>query len=109
MVVSLVHCLSGPEYPSFDMARVPQEWSGHLFNVLGCLRASQVVHIVKNLPAVLETWVRSLIWEDPVEEGMTTTPVLLPGESPWRGPWWAAVCGVAELDMTEQLSTVQDV
>jgi len=28
-----------------------------------------------------ETWVQSLGWEDPLEEGMGTTPVLLPGES----------------------------
>ena len=26
----------------------------------------------KNLPAVKETWVRSLVWEDPLEEGMAT-------------------------------------
>ena len=33
--------------------------------------------------AVQETRVRSLGWEDPLEEGMATTPVFLPGESPW--------------------------
>ena len=31
-----------------------------------------MAHIVKNPPAVLETWVRSLSWEDPVKEGMAT-------------------------------------
>ena len=43
-----------------------------------------MVQQVKNLPAMQETqetWVRSLGWEDPLEEGMTTTLVLLPGES----------------------------
>ena len=35
---------------------------------------------VKNLPAMQETWVLSLGWEDPLEEGMAT-PVFLPGES----------------------------
>ena len=39
--------------------------------------------MVKNLPAVWETWVRSLGWEDPLEEGIQPTPVFLPGESPW--------------------------
>ena len=29
----------------------------------------------------LEMWVRSLGWEDPLEEGMAPTPVFLPGES----------------------------
>ena len=37
---------------------------------------------VKKLPAVLETQIRSLGWEDRLEEGMATTPVFLPGESP---------------------------
>ena len=38
---------------------------------------------VKNPPAMLETWVRSLGWEDPPEEGMATPPVFLPGEPSW--------------------------
>ena len=45
--------------------------------------ASLVAQTVKNLPAMQETWVRSLGWEEPLEEGTATTPVLLPGESPW--------------------------
>ena len=46
--------------------------------------ASQVVLLVKNPPANagdIEMWVRSLGQEDPLEEGMATTPVFLPGES----------------------------
>ena len=39
--------------------------------------------MVKNLPAMWETWVKSLGWEDLLEEGMATTPVFLPGESSW--------------------------
>ena len=35
-------------------------------------RASLVAQLVKNLPAMRETWVRSLGWEDPLEEGMAT-------------------------------------
>ena len=46
------------------------------------LWASLVTQTVKNPPAVRETWVRSLGWEVPLEEGMATTPVFLPGESP---------------------------
>jgi len=38
---------------------------------------------VKNHPAVWETWVQSLGWEDPLEEAWQPTPVFLPGESPW--------------------------
>ena len=42
--------------------------------------ASLVAQMVKNLPAMQETRVRSLDWEDPLEKGMAT-PVFLPGES----------------------------
>ena len=41
--------------------------------------ASLVAQMVKNLPEMQETWVRSLGW-DPLEEGMA---VFLPGECPW--------------------------
>ena len=51
--------------------------------------------MVKNLPAMRDTWVRSLGWEDPLEEGMATHSSVLA----WRIPmdqraWWAAVHGV---------------
>ena len=36
--------------------------------------------MVKNLPAVQETWVQSLDWEDPLEKGMATHFTILPGE-----------------------------
>ena len=58
----------------------PGEWIGY---VLQCSWASLVAQTIKNLPAVQQTSVRSLGWEDPLEEGMATTPVFLPGESPW--------------------------
>ena len=45
-------------------------------------RASLVAQTVKNLPVMWETWVQSLGWEDPLEEGMTTHSIFLPGESP---------------------------
>ena len=38
-------------------------------------QASLVAQLVKNLPAMQETWVQSLDWEDPLEKGMATTPV----------------------------------
>ena len=43
--------------------------------------ASLVAQLVKNLPAMWETWVRSLGWEDPLEQEMQPPPVFLPGES----------------------------
>ena len=39
--------------------------------------------MVKSPSAMQETWVQFLGWEDPLKEGMTTTPIFLPGDSPW--------------------------
>ena len=39
--------------------------------------------MVKNLPATQETWVRSLDWEDPLEEGMATHPSILAWKIAW--------------------------
>ena len=53
-----------------------------------------------------ETWVQSLGWEDPLEEGTATNSSILVWRIPMdRGAWWAAVHRVTELDMTEQLRT----
>ena len=38
---------------------------------------------VKTPPAMWETWVPSLAWEDALEEAWQPSPVFLPGESPW--------------------------
>ena len=62
--------------------------------------------MVKNPPALRETWVRSLGWEDPLEEGMATHSSILAWRIPMdRGAWRATVHSVAkESDTTEQLS-----
>ena len=39
--------------------------------------------VVKNLPAMQVTWVRSLGWEDPLETGMATHSSILAWEIPW--------------------------
>ena len=52
-----------------------------LFNMLSRW-TSLVAQMVKNLLSTQETRVRSLGLEDPLEEGMATTLVFLPGESP---------------------------
>ena len=57
-----------------------------------------MAQLVKNLPAMQETWVWSLRWEDPLEKGIS--PVFWPGE--FRGlyrPW-----GHKKSDTTERLS-----
>ena len=51
--------------------------------VLRSTRASLVAQLVKNPPAMQETWVRSLDWEDPLEKGKATHSSNLA----WRIPW----------------------
>ena len=65
---------------------------------------SLVAQLVKNPPAMQETWVQSLGWEDPLEEGMAPRSSILAWRIPMdRGAWWASVFGVTELDTTEGL------
>ena len=57
--------------------------------------ASLVAQLVKNPPAMRETWVQSLGWEKPLEKGKATHSRILA----WRIPW-----GRKELDTTKRLS-----
>ena len=65
--------------------------------------ASLVDQTVKNPPAMWETWVWSLDWEDPLEKGTSTHSSVLAWRVPWTeepgSPWPHKV-----LDMTEQFS-----
>ena len=52
---------------------------------------------VKNLPTIQKTWVQSLGWEDPLEEGKATHSSILAWRIPMdRGAWRATVRGVAK-------------
>ena len=58
---------------------------------------SLVAQTGKNLPALRETWVQSLGWEDPLEEEMATHSSILAWRIPMdRGAWRATVHGVAK-------------
>ena len=59
---------------------------------------SLVAQPVRNLPAMWETWVRFLGWEDPLEKGKASHSSILAWRIPYS-PW-----GHKELDTTEQLS-----
>ena len=53
--------------------------------------------MAKNLPAMLETQVPSLGWEDPLVKGMVTYSSILAWRIPMdRGAWWATVHGIAK-------------
>ena len=45
--------------------------------------ASFVAQLVKNLPAMRETWVGSLGWKDPLEKGKPTHSSILAWKMPW--------------------------
>ena len=74
-----------------------------IFSCIFCsFGASMVAQMVKNLPAMQETWVRSLGWENPLEKGMAMHSSILAWRIPWTedmaaySPW---VC--KESDTTE--------
>ena len=45
--------------------------------------------MLKNLPAMPETWVQSLVWEDPLEKGMATHSIILAWRIPCTVHWFA--------------------
>ena len=59
--------------------------------------------LVKNLPAMRETWVQSLFWEDPLEKGMATHSSILAWRIPWTVP--KSAWGHKESGTTEPTNT----
>ena len=60
-------------------------------------QASLLAQMVKNPPSMRETWVRSLGWEDPLEEGIAThSSVLAWSIAMARGAWGATVHSVTK-------------
>ena len=60
--------------------------------------ASLVAQVVKNLPAMRDTWIQALVLEDPLKKGKDTHS-RIPN---WKFPW--TIRGVAESDTTEGLA-----
>ena len=69
-----------PSYQKYIFVLYIQEWN---YWVIGYMWASLVAQLVKTLPIMWETWVRSLSWEDPLEMGKATYSSILA----WRIPW----------------------
>ena len=55
--------------------------------------------MVKNLPAMQETWVRSLDWEDPLEKGMASHSSILA----WKIPWTEESGGLQSMGLQESV------
>ena len=62
------------------------------------LRASLVAQLVKKLPAVQETWVQSLVWEDSLKKEMATHPSNLA----WKIPWTKEPAGLQSMGSQSQ-------
>ena len=72
-------CISGDPGSIPGSGRSPEEGTGYPFQYSW---ASLVAQLVKNPPAMQETWVRSLGWEDPLEKAKATHFSILA----WRIP-----------------------
>ena len=59
--------------------------------------------MVKNPPAMLETWVQCLGWEDPLEEGMATHSSVLA----WRIPWTEEPGGLQSIGLQSQTDAAE--
>ena len=73
-------CYAGDPGSIPGLGRSPGEGIGY---PLQYSWAFLVAQLVKNLPAMRETWVQSLGWKDPLEKGMATHSSILA----WRIPW----------------------
>ena len=74
-------CLGVEATRTLDILSIPGQPRDLLTCSLELTCASLVAQMVKNSPAMQKTCVRSLGWENPLEKGMATTPVFLPGET----------------------------
>ena len=70
------------------------------------IRTSLIPQLLKSLPAMQETQIRFLGWEDPLEKEMATHSSTLAWRIPWtEEPGMLQSMGSQESDMTERLST----
>ena len=80
---------------------MPDELVSHktlnMYKVVCVSGASLVARMIKKLPAMRDTWVRSLSWEDPLQESMATHSSILAWRTPMdRGASRATVHGIAK-------------
>ena len=61
-----------------------------------------MAQLVKNLPAMWDTLVQSLGWEDPLEERKATHSSILVWRIPWTSPW-----GCKESNKTDRLTSLE--
>ena len=79
---------------SGPLLKIRWGWIIYLTSSLVITGASLVAQLVKNLPVMQETWVQSLGWEDPLENGMATHSSILA----WRIPWTEEPGGLQSME-----------
>ena len=99
------HCHHHHHHPRTEMVRawiqVVEAKRDKFERCYDRIRASLIVPLVKNPPAMQETWVRLLCWEDPLEKEMATHSSILAWRIPWtEEPDGLQFTGSLELDMT---------
>ena len=88
-------------YPFFSWYSWPKNWTW-ISCIAGGFLTNSVAQLVKSLPAMQETWVQSLGWEDPLEKEMATHSSILAWRIPWtEEPGGLESMGHKELDTTE--------
>ena len=97
-IIELIMEKNGSRSPSFLTCRSKIYLSRY--------QASLVAQRLKNPPAMRETWVQSLGWEDPLEEGMAIYSSILAWRMPWtEEPGGLQSMGSQRVGQTERLST----
>ena len=87
-------CNAGDPGSVPGLGRSPEEGIGYSLQYSW---ASLMAQLVKNPPAIWESWVQSLSWEDHLEEGTVTNSSILAWRIPMdRGAWRATIYGVSK-------------
>ena len=72
-------------------------WNWHIYTTIYKMRNLSNRSVIKNLPAMWETQVQFLGWEDPLEKGTATNTSILNWKIPWTEELgWATVLGVTK-------------
>ena len=99
-------CIAGDPVLIPGPERSPKDGIGY---PLQCSWASLLAQSVKNLPAMWETWILSLGWEDHLKEGMDTHSSILAWRIPMDRGAWQVPRGHKESEMTVRLRTAQNI
>ena len=93
-----IYDLGRADWRCLGKAPAFQPYCGNLnMKEIWSLWASLLAQTVKNPPVMRDTWVQSLGWEDPLEEGTATRSSILAWRiSMDRGAWQVTVHGVAK-------------